>query len=400
MTFYCCFSFSTGDFLCISLVNGSVQLRYNLGDRTIVLETLQKVTINRNTWHVIKAGRDGAESYLTLDGINVTEKANVKMSSLDTNTDFYIGGVSSLNLVNPMATGKEPVGFQGCVREVIINNQELQLTELGAKDGSNVGDCDGTACGYNVCKNRGECIVNGTTFSCSCLPHWAGNTCDQSVYCLNNLCLHQSLCLPDQSFSYSCLCTLGWVGRYCENNTSFSTAKFMGNSYIKYTDPDYRMRNLQFTTISLNFSTTETEGLIVWVGKAQNEDNDFLAIGLHNQTLKIAVNLGESISVPMIYSNGTFCCNKWHHLIIIQNQTLIKAYLDGNLILSEDTNPHKKFVALNYDGICYLGGFEYGRKVNIITQEIFKRNFVGKIKDVFFQDSKKIELIKSEGYNV
>ncbi|TKC41595.1 hypothetical protein EI555_006845, partial [Monodon monoceros] len=390
----------SGDFLCISLVNGSVQLRYNLGDRTIVLETLQKVTINRNTWHVIKAGRDGAGSYLTLDGINVTEKANVKMSSLDTDTDFYIGGVSSLNLVNPMATGKEPVGFQGCVREVIINNQELQLTELGAKGGSNVGDCDGTACGYNVCKNRGECIVNGTTFSCSCLPHWAGNTCDQSVYCLNNLCLHQSLCLPDQSFSYSCLCTLGWVGRYCENNTSFSTAKFMGNSYIKYTDPDYRMRNLQFTTISLNFSTTETEGLIVWVGKAQNEDNDFLAIGLHNQTLKIAVNLGESISVPMIYSNGTFCCNMWHHLIIIQNQTLIKAYLDDNLILSEDTNPHKKFVALNYDGICYLGGFEYGRKVNIVTQEIFKRSFVGKIKDVFFQDSKKIELIKSEGYNV
>ncbi|XP_036727134.1 protein eyes shut homolog [Balaenoptera musculus] len=390
----------SGDFLCISLVNGSVQLRYNLGDRTIVLETLQKVTINRSTWHVIKAGRDGAESYLALDGINVTEKANAKMTSLDTNTDFYIGGVSSLNLVNPMATGKEPVGFQGCVREVIINNQELQLTELGAKGGSNVGDCDGTACGYNVCKNRGECIVNGTTFSCSCLPHWAGNTCDQSVYCLNNLCLHQSLCIPDQSFSYSCLCTLGWVGRYCENNTSFSTAKFMGNSYIKYTDPDYRMRNLQFTAISLKFSTTETEGLIVWIGKAQNEENDFLAIGLHNQTLKIAVNLGESISLPMIYSNGTFCCNKWHHLIIIQNQTLIKAYLDDNLILSEDTDPHKKFVALNYDGICYLGGFEYGRKVNIVTQEIFERSFVGKIKDVFFQDSKRIELIKSEGYNV
>ncbi|XP_059971085.1 protein eyes shut homolog [Mesoplodon densirostris] len=390
----------SGDFLCISLVNGSVQLRYNLGDRTIVLETLQKVTINRSTWHVIKAGRDGAESYLVLDGINVTEKANAKMSSLDTNTDFYIGGVSSLHLVNPMATGKEPVGFQGCVREVIINNQELQLTELGAKGGSNVGDCDGTACGYNVCKNRGECIVHGATFSCSCSPHWAGNTCDQSVYCLNNLCLHQSLCIPDQSFSYSCLCTLGWVGRYCENNTSFSTAKFMGNSYIKYTDPDYRTRNLQFTTISLYFSTTETEGLIVWVGRAQNEENDFLAIGLHNQTLKIAVNLGESISVPMIYSNGTFCCNKWHHLIIIQNQTLIKAYLDDNLILSEDTDPHKKFVALNYDGICYLGGFEYGRKVNIVTQEIFKRSFVGKIKDVFFQDSKKIDLIKSEGYDV
>lgn len=50
--------------------------------------------------------------------------------------------------------------------------------------------------------------------------------------------------------------------------------------------------------------------------------------------------------------------------------------------------------------VGYLGGFEYGWKVNIVTQEIFQRNFVGKIKDVFFQDSNKIELIESEGYNV
>lgn len=349
---------------------------------------------------MVKAGRVGAEGYLDLDGINVTEKANAIMSSLDTNTDFYIGGVSSLNLVNPMSIASEPIGFHGCVREVIINNQVLQLTELGAKGGSNVGDCDGTPCGYNVCRNRGACIVNGTTFSCRCLPHWAGNTCDRSVYCLNNLCLHQSLCIPDESYSYTCLCALGWVGKYCENKTSFSTAKFMGNSYIKYVDPDYRRRNLQFTTISLNFSTTETEGLIVWIGKAQNEENDFLAIGLHNQSLKIAVNLGESISVPMTYNNGTFCHNKWYHVRVIQNQTLIKAYLDDNLVISEDIDPHKKFVALNYDGISYLGGFEYGQKVNKVTREIFKRAFVGKIKDVFFQDSKKIELIKSEGYNV
>lgn len=103
----------------------------------------------------------------------------------------------------------------------------------------------------------------------------------------------------------------------------------------------------------------------MWVGKAQNEENYFLAIGLHNQTLKIG-NLGESISVHMIYSNDIFCCNKRYHILIIQNQTLIKAYLDDNLILSEDIDPHKKIVALNYDGISYTGGFEYGRKVNIV----------------------------------
>ncbi|XP_008054979.2 protein eyes shut homolog [Carlito syrichta] len=252
-----------GDFLCISLVNGSIQLRYNLGDRTITLETLQKVATNGSTWHMVKAGRFGA-GYLDLDGIRMTEKASTKMSILDTNTDFYIGGVSSLNRVNPSAIANEPVGFHGCVQEVIINNQELQLTELGAKGGSNVGDCDGTACG-----------------------------------------------------------------------------------------------------------TTETDSLIIWMGKAQNEDNDFPAIGLHNQTLKIAVNLGERIAVPMSYSNDTFCCNKWHHVAIIQNQTLIKAYVNNSLILFEDIDPNRRFTALNYDGICYLGGFEYGRKLVIKSKKTF-----------------------------
>lgn len=156
------------------------------------------------------------------------EKPMLKRRSLDTNSAFYIGGMSSLDLVNPMATANKPVGFLGCVRKIIINNQELQLTELGAKDGLNIGVCDGTACGYNVCRNKGERIVNGTTFSCRCLSLWTGNTCDQSVNCFNHLCL-QSLCIPDQSFSYSCLYTLSWVRRYCENKVSFSTVKFMGD---------------------------------------------------------------------------------------------------------------------------------------------------------------------------
>lgn len=109
-----------------------------------------------------------------------------------------------------MATANGLVCFQGCVQEV-INNQELQLTELGAKGGSNVGDCDVRACGYTVCRNRGECIVNGT-FLCRCPPHWTGNTCDPSVYCLSHLCLHQSLCIPDWPFSYSCVLWVGWEG--------------------------------------------------------------------------------------------------------------------------------------------------------------------------------------------
>ena len=36
----------------------------------------------------------------------------------------------------------------------------------------NVGDCDGTACGHNVCKNGGTCSTlpdNDQDFSCDCI---------------------------------------------------------------------------------------------------------------------------------------------------------------------------------------------------------------------------------------
>ncbi|NWU83435.1 EYS protein, partial [Onychorhynchus coronatus] len=391
------------DFLCISLVNGFTQLRYNLGDKTIILQSLQKVRANGNTWHLLKAGRAGNEGYLDLDGINITQKASPGMNVLDTHTDFFVGGVSSLNLVNSMAIENEPIGFTGCIREIVINNRELKLTVTDPQGGANVGDCDGTVCGYSVCKNSGTCQVENSGFSCSCPQEWTGTTCEQSIHCSQNMCGPQALCIPQpSSFSYTCVCALGWSGKYCDSKIRFYIAKFVGNSYIKYTDSYYGKRDLQYSRISLNFTTNQTEGLIAWMGKSEDEDNDFLAIGIANGTLKVVVNLGERISVPLMHRKYFTCCDeRWHFVTVVQNQTCIKVYLDEELILFEDIDPQRKYTALNYGGICYFGGFEIGRKVSVVTTGLFQKEFIGKIKDVvLFQDSKKIQLMNAEGYNV
>uniref|UniRef100_A0A663NC53 Laminin G domain-containing protein n=1 Tax=Athene cunicularia TaxID=194338 RepID=A0A663NC53_ATHCN len=165
--------------------------------------------------------------------------------------------------------------------------------------------------------------------------------------------------------------------KYCDSKIKFFIAKFIGNSYIKYTDPYYGKRDLQYSRISLNFTTNQTEGLMVWMGKAEDEDNDFLAIGLANGTLKVVVNLGERICVPLIHSKHSTCCDeKWHFVTVVQNQTCIKVYLDEELILFEDIDPHRKYTALNYGGICYFGGFEIGRRVNIVTTGLFQKEFI------------------------
>ncbi|KAF7246965.1 hypothetical protein EYD10_06925 [Varanus komodoensis] len=392
----------SGDFLSISLASGYVQLRYNLGDRTVILQTFQNVRITNGTWYLLKAGRVGNEGYLDLNGINITQKPTSGMTALDTHTDFYVGGVSPLSMVNPMAVKNEPIGFTGCIREVLVNDKELKLTEHSAKGGANIGDCDGTPCGYKVCKNNGTCRFETSSFSCLCPKHWTGKLCEQSIYCSNSKCLHGGICIPNPVlFSSRCACRLGWTGLQCEKQVSFFSAKFTGNSFIKYRDPIYHTRDLRFTKLSFNFTTSQMHGLLVWLGKAENEDNDFLAVGLADGMLKVVVNLGERIGIPLVVRTNSLCCKKWHFVTIAQNETLIKVYLDGELVLFEDLDPQRKYLVLNYAGICYFGGFGLDESVQTVTSGLFNQGLIGKIKDVaLFHDSKKIMLIKAEGYNI
>ncbi|RXN10513.1 eyes shut-like protein [Labeo rohita] len=137
-----------GDFLSISLSAGFVQLRYNLGNETIILQSPKSVDVTGMRWHTVKAGREGSRGFLILDDEAVTRNSSEGTTTLDVSTNIFIGGVSLLNAVPPGVTEKEPVGFTGGIREVIVNGQDLELTETGAIDGVNVGDWDGTACGY------------------------------------------------------------------------------------------------------------------------------------------------------------------------------------------------------------------------------------------------------------
>ncbi|MBN3282410.1 EYS protein, partial [Polyodon spathula] len=394
----------SGDFFSVSLTHGFVQLRYNLGDKTVILQASDLVDASGKTWHLVHAGRKGNEGYLALDGKTVTQNLTVGMTALDATTNFYVGGVSSLNAVSSNAIEDEPVSFTGCIREVIINERELQLTESGAHSGANVGDWDGTACGYKVCKNHGSCNLNRfKQFICTCPPLWTGSTCATSVFCADHLCQHHSLCIPNiPTASYSCACTLGWEGKYCEKHVSFLTARFAGNSYIKYTDPYYETRNLKFTKVSVNFTSNASEALILWMGTAEDEDDDYLAVGLHHGKLKVAFNLGERISVPLTYNKTLLCCNKWHSVTVIQNRTVIKVYLDDEMVLFEDLDPFERYVALNYGGICYFGGFELHRDITSLTSALFTQGLTGKVKDfILFPDSKNTQFLQSsEGYNV
>lgn len=393
----------TGDFFCLSLKSGFVQLRYNLGDGTHVLQSAERVDWRGGTWHTVKAGRIGHRGFLSLDDKEARQNVTEGMTTLDVTTDIFVGGVSTLSSVSTDATEGEPVGFTGGLRELILNGQEIELTEAGAVSGANVGDWDGTACGYKVCQKGGRCRATGSdSFTCICPPSWTGPVCNQSMSCVNNICKHGSSCAASNVTSYSCICPLGWGGRYCDTEISTDTLKFVGNSYVKYLDLRYNTRNLKYTRVSFSFHTRTNDSLITWMGKAEQEDDDYLAVGLESGHLKIAVNLGERLTLPLTFRNLTLCCNKWHDITIAFNSTVIQVFVNNKRILFEDMDPFERYVALNYGGQLYLGGFELYRNVSIVTSGLFSKGFEGNLRNVYlFEDTKPLLFLKnSEGFNV
>lgn len=394
--------FFSGDFFCLSLTSGFVQLRYNLGDRTHILQSIQTVDLHSRTWHVVKAGRTGHQGFLSLDSEEVRENRTDGMTTLDVATNIFVGGVSTLSFVSPEATEKEPVSFTGGLRELKINGQELELTETGAIGGANIGDWDGTACGYKVCHNGGRCRATGDSFICICPSLWTGSLCNQSVSCVNNNCRRGSICAPSTVSSYSCICPLGWGGADCDTKVSMDTFRFVGNSHIKYKDQRFNARDLKFTQISLSVYATSSNGLIVWMGMAKQEDDDYLAVGLEEGNLKIAVNLGERFILPITFKNVKLCCRKWHNVSLNLKRTVIQVFLNNDEILFEDLDPFERYVALNSGGVAYFGGFELYRNISVVTTGVFSKGFEGSIRHVFlFGDGKPVLFLEnSEGFNI
>uniref|UniRef100_A0A8C7WP48 Protein eyes shut homolog n=1 Tax=Oryzias sinensis TaxID=183150 RepID=A0A8C7WP48_9TELE len=392
-----------GDFFCLSLRSGFVQLRYNLGDGTHILQSAEKVDSRGRTWHTVEAGRIGNEGFLSLDGIQVRENVTKGMTTLDVKTDIFVGGVSSLASVPPEATEADPVSFTGGMRELIVNEQELELTDRGAVGGANVGDWDGTACGYKVCQNGGQCKSMGVdSFTCICPSSWTGPVCNQSVSCANHTCSHGSVCAPSTATSYRCVCPLGRRGTLCDAQASTDILKLVENSYVKYKDPRFNSRSLKHTQVSFSVRADSKEGLIMWMGKAEHQDDDYLTVGLQRGHLKIAVNLGERLSLPLTLKSVSLCCNKWYNLSLALNKTIIRVFLNGERMLLEDVDPFERYLALNYGGLLYFGGFELHKNISAVTFGMFSKGFEGSVRNVYlFGDTRPVDFLKnSEGFNI
>uniref|UniRef100_A0A3B3B6K3 Crumbs cell polarity complex component 2b n=1 Tax=Oryzias melastigma TaxID=30732 RepID=A0A3B3B6K3_ORYME len=296
-------------------------------------------------------------------GLRCEVKVNECVSNPCQNTGRCIDGPNQYHCLCPDGyTGK--MCFMGDFCEVDVN------------------EC----CSAPLCQNGGQCKATGVdSFICICPTLWTGPVCNQSVSCANHTCSPGSICAPSTAISYRCMCPLGRRGTHCDAKASTDILKLVGNSYV-----------------SFSVRADSSDGLIMWMGKAEHEDDDYLAVGLQRGHLKIAVNLGERLSLPLTLKSVSLCCNKWYNLSLALNNTIIRVFLDGERMLLEDVDPFERYLALNYGGLLYFGGFELYKNISAVTFGMFSKGFEGSVRNVYlFGETRPVDFLKnSEGFNI
>ncbi|XP_054994916.1 agrin isoform X2 [Sorex araneus] len=118
------------DYVALAIVDGHLQLAYDLGSQPVVLRST--VPVNTNRWLRVRAHREQREGSLQVGNeAPVTGSSPLGATQLDTDGALWLGGLEKLPVGQalPKAYG---TGFVGCLRDVVVGGRPLQLVEDAA----------------------------------------------------------------------------------------------------------------------------------------------------------------------------------------------------------------------------------------------------------------------------
>uniref|UniRef100_A0A8C9RLP8 Agrin n=1 Tax=Scleropages formosus TaxID=113540 RepID=A0A8C9RLP8_SCLFO len=115
------------DYIALAVVDGRVQMTYDLGSKPVVLQSSVRVDTNR--WIRIKASRTLRDGSLQVGNeAAVTGSSPLAATQLDTDGALWLGGLEELALARRLPKAYS-TGFVGCVKDVSVDGVELHLIE-------------------------------------------------------------------------------------------------------------------------------------------------------------------------------------------------------------------------------------------------------------------------------
>ncbi|XP_014390187.1 PREDICTED: neurexin 3 isoform X8 [Myotis brandtii] len=342
------------DFLCLSLVDGRVQLRLSMDcTETAVLSDKQ---VNDSSWHFLMVSRDRLSTLLVLDGEGRSGELQPQRPYMEVVSDLFLGGVPAD--IRPSALTLEGVqampGFKGLILDLKYGNSEPRL--LGSQ-GVQL-DAEGP-CGDRPCENGGICFLLDGHPTCDCsTTGYGGKLCSEGL---------SHLMMSEQAR---------------EENV----ATFRGSEYLCY---DLSQNPIQSSSdeITLSFKTWQRNGLILHTGKSA----DYVNLALKDGAVSLVINLGsgafEAIVEPV---NGKFNDNAWHDVKVTRNlrqhsgigHAMVTISVDG--ILTTTGYTQEDYTMLGSDDFFYVGG---SPSTADLPGSPVSNNFMGCLKEVVYKNN-------------
>ncbi|XP_056280235.1 basement membrane-specific heparan sulfate proteoglycan core protein isoform X13 [Pseudoliparis swirei] len=382
------------DFVAISMVEGHVEFRYELGTGQAILLSPEPVTLGQ--WHRVVVEQNKKAGHLKVDQGPVVKKTSPgKSQGLNIHTPMYLGGVPNMDILPKPANVSEL--FEGCIGEVSINNKKVDLS-YSFTESRSIRQCvDNSPCDHRPCLNGGHCMSNVEyEYQCLCEDGFEGERCEVvKDACQSNLqCQNGGSCVNGQ-----CVCAAGHTGLNCgetiypahtgqvssfpealrnlesseANDSPYQyAAHFSDDGYIALPKSVFpRSGQHSPETIELEINTGSSEGLILWQGVETNgarnlrkvhaskkelgehgKGKDFISLGLQNGHLVFSYQLGSGEA--KILSRRTINDGRWHKVTAVRTGKDGYIQIDGGTALYGQSKGRS--IMVNTKGSVYLGG--------------------------------------------
>ncbi|XP_053101364.1 neurexin 3 isoform X37 [Hemicordylus capensis] len=332
------------DFLCLSLVDGRIQLRFSVdcAEATVVTDK----QVNDSNLHFVMVSRNHLRTVLVLDGEAKPGEVRPQRQYMNIVSDLFMGGVPSD--IRPAALTLDSVlsesPLKGFILDLKYGSSEPQL--LGHQ-GVRL-DTEGL-CTENPCENGGTCFLLDGEPQCDCSA-------------------------------------TGYVGKLCSEARDENVATFRGSEYLCY---DLSQNPIQSSSdeITLSFKTWQRNGLILHTGKSA----DYVNLALKDGAVSLIINLGsgafEAIVEPV---SGKFNDNHWHDVKVTRNlrqhsgigHAMVTISVDG--ILTTTGYTQEDYTMLGSDDFFYVGG---SPSTADLPGSPISNNFMGCLKEVVYKNN-------------
>ncbi|XP_016340249.1 agrin isoform X5 [Sinocyclocheilus anshuiensis] len=334
-----------GDFISLSLNDGILEFRYDLGKGPAVIRSKEKIKLNEwNTVNLERASRKGEISINGKDPVRGEAPKSRKNQHTDLNLkeSLFVGGAPDFRKVARAAAIKG--GFKGAIQKITLMGIPI-LKADNALHSSDVSMYPYHPCSKDVCENGGRCNPLLDSYECVCLHGFAGQHCQDAIF---------------------------------EKSAGDTEAiAFDGHTFIEYHNGVTKSEKaLLVNKFELSIRTESTHGLILWNGKGV-ERSDYIALAIVDGRVQMTYDLGSKPVV--LHSSVRVNTNRWIRI------KASRALRDGSLQVGNEAavtgSSPLAATQLDTDGALWLGGLEE-LSVARRLHKAYSTGFVGCVKDM------------------